>query len=346
MLARFRWALFAVLCLMMGVVSGQDKNPKSEPRPDPNTIEVRFADDSVVKMVLQHSTIEVATRYGKLSVPVQDMRRIEFGLRIPEATAKRIEAAVAALGNSDFKKRDAANAELLSLRELAYPSLLRAARSRDPEVTRRAEEAIKAIAEKVPAEKLHLPLHDTVVTTDFTIVGQVEAPTLKAQTPYFGETNLNLADIRALRWLANGRESKVVVDAGRFGGQQELWMDTSIELRPGMNLQISAAGSIDLMPAQPGNIMATPDGVVQRGIVNQGMAVPQPAAKGKGMARQPQQSWGALIGRIGEHGRTFVVGSKYEGIAADDGKLYLRIMPSPYNADSNGTYDVTVNSDR
>lgn len=349
MLARIRLAFLAVLCTIAGAVSGQEKNAKGEPRPDANAIEVRFADDSVVKMVLQQNTIEVATRFGKLSVPVQDMRRIELGMRIPAATAKRIEAAIAALANADFKKRDAGAAELISLHELAYPALLRAARSNDPEVSRRAEEAIKAIAEKVPAEKLHLPLHDTVVTTEFTIVGQVEAPALKARTPYFGETHLNLAEIRTLRWIANGRESKVVVDAGRYGGPQEVWLDTHIEVRPGMNLQITASGTVDLMPTQPGNVVATPDGLDPRAAARGGFGVPQFAAKGRaarGGAMPPQATWGTLVGKVGDRGKLFVVGSKFEGVAAEDGKLYLRIMPSPYNADSSGTYDVQVNSER
>jgi hypothetical protein len=345
-------AFLAVLCTIVGAVSGQEKNAKSEPRPDANTIEVRFADDSVVKMVLQQSTIEVATRFGKLTVPAQDLRRIELGMRIPAATSKRIEAAVAALANADFKKRDAGAAELVSLRELAYPALLRAARSNDPEVSRRAEEAIKTVVEKVPVEKLHLPLHDTVVTTEFTIVGQVEAPTLKARTPYFGETNLNLAEIRTLRWIANGRESKVVVDAARFGGPQEAWLDTHIEVRPGMSLQIAATGSVDLMPAQPGNALATPDGIDQRMAARGGFPfnnLPPAAAKGRavrGGAAQPQATWGSLVGKIGDRGKAFLVGSKYDGVAGEDGKLYLRIMPSPYNADSSGTYDVQVNSER
>ena len=276
------------------------------------------------------------------------MRRIELGMRIPEATAKRIEAALANLGNADFKKRDAAVAELIGLRELAYPALLRAARSADPEVSRRSEEAIKAIVEKVPADKLHLPHHDTVVTAEFTIVGKVEAPTLKARTPYFGETDIKLADVRTLRWLANGRENNVVVDAGRYGGVQEAWMDTSIEIRPGMSLSITASGTIDLMPNQPGNAVATPDGFGQRGpngqvIFNNGVA--QAAGKA-GRGGRPQQQFGTLMGKIGDRGRPFVVGSKYQGNAAEDGKLYLRILPGPYNMDSSGTYEVQVSSER
>jgi hypothetical protein len=347
MLARFRWALFAGLCMAVGLSAGQEKDAKHTPRPDANTVEVRFADDSVVKMILQNSSIEVTTRFGKLSVPAQDMRRIELGMRIPDATAKRIEAALANLGNADFKKRDAAVVELIGLRELAYPALLRAARSGDPEVSRRAEEAIKAIAEKVPADKLHLPLHDTVVTTEFTIVGQVEAPTLKARTPYFGETDLKLADVRTLRWLANGREHNVVVDAGRYGGQQEAWMDTSIEIRPGMSLSITAGGTIDLMPNQPGNALATPDGFGQRGPAGQAM-LNNGVVQGGGKARagRPQQQFGTLMGKIGDRGRAFVVGSKYQGVAAEEGKLYLRILPGPYNVDSSGTYEVQVSSER
>ena len=66
MLARFRWALFAGLCVAVGLSSGQEKVAKTTPRPDANTVEVRFADDSIVKMILQNGSIEVATRFGKL----------------------------------------------------------------------------------------------------------------------------------------------------------------------------------------------------------------------------------------------------------------------------------------
>jgi hypothetical protein len=346
MLALMRLTLLAVACTVVGICFGQDKPSKTEPaRPDVNTIEVRFADDSLVKMTLQNPSIEVATRYGKLVVPVEDMRRIELGLRIPEATAKRIEAAIAALGSANFQKREAAGAELVSLRELAYPALQRAARSKDPEVTRRAEQAIKSLAEKIPAEKLHLPQHDTVVTSEFTIVGQVESAKLKARSSYFGETSLNLGEIRSVRWLANGRESKLVVDAARYGGQQEVWMDTNIEIRPGMSLQISATGNVDLMPNQPGNMVVNADGLNQRGAANFGN-VAQMAAKGRGGRVAQQQVFGSLVGRIGDRGRTFLVGSRYESPVAEDGKLYLRIMPSPYGTESSGSYDVHVNSDR
>jgi hypothetical protein len=353
----YPWVLLGAALAVAGA-PGQDKDEKSGPgpRPDANVVEIRFADDSTVKMVLQHSSIEVATRYGKLTVPVGEMRRIEFGLRIPEETAKRIDAAIARLGSQDFKQRETAGAELLELRELAYPALLQASRSTDAEVARRAKEALKTLTETVPAEKLHLPQHDTVVAKEFTIVGQVEAPALKVRTAYFGETSLKLADVRTMRWVSDERETKLTVDAARYGGQQEAWMDTGIEVRAGTSLQIAATGTVDLrpVPGEAGTYLAGPDGQSQRagrGAAALGGAGGRGAAGGGGfggvaMAAGGPPSAGALFGRVGENGKVFLVGSRFEGTATEEGKLYLRITPSPLNTESTGTYNVRVSIGR
>src|SRR5262245_28057466 len=147
MRSRCYWALLGAALVVSA--HGQQKNDKAAPgtRPDANAVEIRFADDSTVKMSLQTASIEVATRYGKLTIPVAEIRRIDFGLRIPEETAKRIDAAVAQLGSKDFKQREAAAAELVSLRDLAYPAVQKVARSTDLEVARRAREVLKSIAE-------------------------------------------------------------------------------------------------------------------------------------------------------------------------------------------------------
>jgi hypothetical protein len=347
------WVVLSAAFIVVGA-PGQDKGAKDGPgpRPDANAVEVRFADDSIVKMVLQHSAIEVATRYGKLTVPVGEIRRIDFGRRVPEDLAKRIDAAIARLGSPEFQQRDAASAELLGLRELAYPALQRAAHSADLEVARRARDALKTLAETVPAERLHVPRHDTIVTLDFTIVGQVEVPVLKARTPYFGDTSLNLAEVRSMRWLANDREIKLAVDAARYGGQQEAWMDSGIEVRMGTGLQIMAAGTVDLrpLPGEAGTYLVSPDGQSQRpprgggGFPDRG-GFPG-GGRGMGRAAGGTPSPGALVGRIGEHGRIFVVGSRYEGAVAEEGKLYLRIMPSSFGNDSSGSYDVRVTTGR
>lgn len=359
----------SISCALAGVLlfspcaAGQEK-PLSL-KPEPNSVEVRFADDSIVKMVLQQSTIDVVTRYGKLTLPLEEIRRIDFGLRIPDDTAKRIDSAIARLGNPDFKQRESASAELLELRELAYPALTRAAQSSEAEVARRAKETIKTLIETVPAERLHVPRQDTIVTLEFTFVGKVDATSLKARTPYFGDATLKLAEIRSMRWLAGGRETRLTVDAAKHGIQQEAWLDSGVEVRAGMTLQVAASGQVDLNPAlgANGTNLVGPDGLVSRGGRGEfggggargggfGGAAGGPGgggpARGRGAmaASFAVQSPGALIGRIGEHGRIFVLGSRYEAPAAEDGKLYLRIVPSNAGVDSSGGYDVRVTAGR
>jgi hypothetical protein len=361
---RYHWVLLAVALAVAGITVGQEKEAKNAPTPRANAfpVEVRFADDSTVKAALQDKSIDITTRYGKLTVPVDEIRSIDVGLRIPADAAKRIDAAITSLGSQDFAQREAASAELLELRELAYPALQQAARSTDNEVSRRAKEAIKTLSETVPSEKLHPPRHDTVVALDFTIVGKIETPALKARTAYFGETSLKLAEVRALRWAGSDHETKVAVDAGRYGGQQEAWMDTGVKVRSGAGLQIAAAGSVDLKPSDPGTTVVGPDGRnarMGRGGFGPGGGGPGGGGfPGGGGGRRgggggagggaagfvtPTGGPGALLGRIGEYGKVFVVGSQYEGTATEDGKLYLRIVPSSSaNEASSGTYDVRV----
>jgi hypothetical protein len=338
--------------------SSQDKIDKSATtKPESGAVEVRFADDSVVKMNLQTASIEVTTRYGKLAVPVGEIRRIEFGLRIPEETARRIDAAIARLGDTDFKKREAASADLIELRELAYAALQAAAKSDNPEIAKRAKAAIKTIVETVPAEKLQLPRHDTIVAVDFTIVGRIETESLKARTPYFGDASLKLSDVRGMRWLGSERDAKIAVDAARYGAAQEAWLDTGIDLRAGGSLQIVASGSVDLRPApgEAGTTLSGPDGTGMRGPRGGGGFAGggaggggPPGGGGRAMARPfgSTSAPGALLGRIGETGRIFFIGSRFDGPVPEDGKLYLRIVPSPVSPESTGSYDVRVTSGR
>src|SRR3954447_25028087 len=93
------------LALVLAAAATADEPRAPAPKPDPAAVEARFVDGSTMKMTLLEKEVVVATKYGRLTVPAAEVRRIEFGLRIPEATAKLIEASVVDLGGPDFKRR-------------------------------------------------------------------------------------------------------------------------------------------------------------------------------------------------------------------------------------------------
>jgi hypothetical protein len=299
---------------------------KKKPGDAPETAEVRFADGSTVRMVLTQSTVEITTRYGKLSVPVSEIRRIEFGFRYPEGVQAKIEAAIGKLSSGDTKVRDAAAQDLLGFRELAYPPLKRAAVGTDAELGRRAREVIRKLEDKVGAEKLKIRDLDTIHAAEFIVSGKIEAPTLGGRTTYFGEVTVQVAEVRTIRFLAGpGAEVEIVVEAAKYAAtSQDQWLDTEVDVAEGATLEIVAAGQVDLWP-QGGNYKTGPDAQPRQGT--------SPDGNPSGM----------LLGRIGERGKVFQIGSKYLGPAGEAGRLYLRIACSSWNNPSTGGYGVKIN---
>lgn len=212
--ARFRPApavlLFVPLLLLLPLGDGgpgksAGQRPSKEAtaeRSFPVEAEVRFTDDSVLKLTLRDASISMTTTYGNLRVPLSTVRYIEFATRIPPAVTRRAEAAVAKLGDLQYAVRQAAGAELLEMREQAYPSLLQAAHHKDPEVARRAEGLLRQLRELVPADHLTIRKADTVWTVDSRLSGRIDGEFIKAHTFQFGDVPLKLEHMRTLQYIS------------------------------------------------------------------------------------------------------------------------------------------------
>lgn len=294
--------------------------------------EIRMMDETVMKVVLIEPALAVTTRYGRLTIPANEVRRLEFGFRYPDGVEAKIDKAAADLGSPEFRAREAAEQTLADLGHFAIPALKRAVKSDDPEVMRRAKAVLKVVEAKVAGDKLELRDYDTVETAEFTIKGRLETATLKVRTKYFGDTTVKLGDVRSFRSVGTASGGEFALDAGKYAKMtQTEWLETAIEVSSGQQLEVTATGRIDQWPQGPGQYMCGPEG--------QGGGNPGFAPGGIPRVGLP----GQLIGRIGATGTPFALGASYKGKPTDSGKLYLRIGPSPWNCDSNGAYKIVVN---
>jgi hypothetical protein len=300
---------------------GRADDPPKPPKAAGPAVEVKMADGSAVRMTLTQGTVEITTKYGRLAVPATEVRRIEFGFRYPDGAEARITDLVAQLGDGNYKRRETAMADLLAFRELAYPALKRATKSGDAETAKRAADLVAKLEDRLPPEKLKFREHDVVVATDFTARGKIESKSLSGHTPYFGEVRLQVAEVRALRSVAFGAETTVQVDAAKFLDQAHTaWFDTDVELAGDTPVEVVATGTIRLYPGN--GYEATPKGHPSY------VTVTHPA--------------GALLGKVGESGEVFLIGEKYTGTPKGSGKLYLRMAPSPWPNQAQGTFKVTI----
>ncbi len=301
-------------------------------------VEMTFANGSVVRMALLPGDIEISTEFGKLTVPMRSIRRIDFGLHLPDGADKKIDAAVKKLASANYKDREEAVRELVAFGAYAYPALLEAVKSSDLETTKRAQDALAKIKARVPMKELQLTVDDKVVTPRFTILGRILTPSIKAKSEYFGDMEHSLSKLRHLRVIVDARETEVVVEAAKYA-QPNQWLDTGIVVESAGTLAVVASGEVELRPSMPGTYLSGPRGYMRIGAAGGGFGKAKKGAGGDGLARAYP---GTLVGRIGPNGDPFVIGERFEATPDRDGKLYLQIMSSPYEATSAGSYQVKL----
>jgi hypothetical protein len=221
------WVLLAVIEHASAVQptweAGQAE-AKKPPMAVPGSMVVRFIDDSMLKLVVRDPQVELQTPYGKLVIPIRDIQRIDLGRRISEDVAKQIEGATTKLASSQFRERENAGQALLALGAKAYPALLRAAKSKDPEVCRRAESLLDDLRQFVATDLLDMPDHDVVYTEHSKFSGKITTPILKVTTSQFGDLEVKLADVFSLRGPLVGdaevEPRDVLSDPGHLAGYQ------------------------------------------------------------------------------------------------------------------------------
>ncbi len=329
--------------------------PAADPTPAAATepqFEARFLDGSVVVVTVSEATVAVTTRYGKLTVPLAEVKKIELGFRYPDGMEAKVKAAVEDLGASDYSLREDAQKRLISYGEYAVPAVRAGAASGSPEAAERCRQILKKLGDKVSSEKLDPRETDVVVTEELTIRGKIETTSFKARSKYFGEATVKLVDLKEFRPLGAKAGGAFALDAAKYARQGwGGWYDTGLEVSKDHPLEISVTGQIDQWSQEPGRYMSGPNGT--------GAQVPGPGGGGAGMPPGGMQGRGggpgggmgagyqsgAVYGRIGASGSVFKVGGDYKQAGAPaSGKLYLIIAPSNWGNESAGEYKVTVKS--
>ena len=334
-----------LVALLAAVVPAFAADPPK--KGDPTGYEAKFADGSVIQLSLLETTVVVASKYGKLTIPLADVRRIEFGFRFPEGMEAKVNAVADDLGSAEFKARDKASKDILTFGEFALPAVKRAMKSDSPEVSKRAQDAMRKLEETLPKELLELRDYDVLYTADGPIRGTIETAGFKAKTKYFGDTTLKLSDLRDLRPVGMVANEQFNLEAAKHARLRwAAWHDTGVEVTADTTLDIAASGKIDQWPQSPGQYPAGPNG--SNGFVTGpdagGGPGPGGFLGGPGFPGGAQQfKSGAVYGKIGEKGPVFLIGEAFKGKPAERGKLYIIIAPSHWgNENCTGEFAVKL----
>lgn len=307
--------------------------PRAPAEPiDPEIIRLHLLDGSIVTGKLSVKEILVDTQFGKLTIPVTNIVSFRPGLDSFPDLSKQINDLITALAANDYNEREAAQKELIKMGP-PIRKLLEARQKSDDDAERNRrikvimegfEEATSGDDEEgAPTEWIPL---DTIVTTDFTVVGKIVQKKFGISSK-FGELTVNLGDVRRGERNVGSKEDlrrTIAVEGSAIA--QRSFKNTKIRVEVGDRVTLTADGTITMTP-WGSNAMCTPDG-----------------SPNYGWYQGNEIAAGALVGKIGESGPVFKVGSKNSFVAKKAGVLFLGIGMNPSYANQSfpGKYDVKV----
>ena len=303
---------------------GAEKPPARKKEPSPPMFRMR--DGGRVAGTPDVQEVRLATAYGELLVPLKDVVSLRFaGTQDPKLQG-RIEELVRQLGSDEFDLREEAMQALREIGQPALESLQKAVESTDEEVKSRAEKLVGDLEDEAEDESdesdVLAPIRgpdDEVVTVKFVARGRVAQEIFTVDTPY-GTLKLHRDDILSVVFQEGPLTLHSFEIGGEFLAAAGKWKDTGLKLVKGGRFEVKASGSIQI---QNYNISTGPEGTSN---IN-GNQLEKYAA-------------GALVGRIGEKGKAFLLGSDHKGEAEATGNLFLGI--SLRDGQTNGNYDVKV----
>lgn len=164
------------------------------------TWEVKYIDDSTMKLILLEDTLTLMTPHGTLRIPVRDIKKIEFGTRLDDADQKAVDAALADLAGTETAKREGAKKLLLEVGVKALPAVLRAANRVTGAAKAEFTQVSNALTLRLP-NRAAVPRDTDVIHTDESVIaGRIGTAALRVQTFQFGEQKLKVTDVTVMQF--------------------------------------------------------------------------------------------------------------------------------------------------
>jgi hypothetical protein len=213
---------FGLAAVLLGVLScAADAGPEADAAPGCAPVELQMTDGSVLKVALRDQRLTLKTPYGSLSIPSQEVVRIEFATRVPAEVARRLGE----LGSTDYRARETAQSALARMGVRAFAGLTGATGHKDPEVARRAKDLLEKLRDDLPEEPPEPRPHDVIHTCDARFVGRIEGELVQVASETLGELRLRLEDVREIRVAGDGGPpvdpATALPDPGSLSGFQQ-----------------------------------------------------------------------------------------------------------------------------
>ena len=288
--------------------------------------QLHLRDGSIIGGDIKTPTIDIKTEYGVLTIPISRVSKIMPGLNGNPKLKDNISNLVKGLGDAEVTIRDASQRDLIAMGPKIKKVLdtfndggLAERGKRLEEIRTALDEIAEDLEEGFLNSEAPLDYNDTVVTPDFSIVGEIQQKQFEVSSR-FGRLQVQLGDIVMANRLINQTRPEVrkTVEVDAMAFFQTKPQSAGIRVHKGDKILIQADGVVQWTNWSNSS---TPEGLTNRSTWN-------------GI------NSGKLVARIGTDNSSCVaVGAKGDFVAKKSGTLYLGIsMRDSYATNANYTW--------
>lgn len=299
---------------------------------------VRLKNGDVVTGKSTLPKVTFVTTYGTLSIPVEKINSIKFGI----FSDKTKDGAVLPDLNKLQSITNDNEAKIVYERLLAYGSPILSSVKTFTEnpfykISDRENYTVEQLLDEL-YKKANLSYGQSVndmVTFDGynTLEGSISVGDIQLQSEY-GNLSLKRDKIESID--ISVIDESVILGNGNFvlkanyhisGNDTKGWVNTGVSVKPGDKFSISATGKIILKSLSGGAY--NPDGYVS-------------GTKDGAYTDDMTTKYGSVIYRIGEYGEIKQAGTKLDATADTEGVVYISIYETVYDKGNSGSYAVKV----
>lgn len=303
-------------------------------------VKVTLRDGSIYNGTTIISNIELNTKYGKLVIPIADISYIEVGITADKANESKIIDLLSKLSNESVDIRKTAYEELLSKSVNTVPIVYNYIYSDKYQQSTFTDYNCELLFDELTGKyslSSNFNIEDILsVDYKYLVGGEYNFKLIDLKTE-FGQLSIPKEKIQKIDIMYipgnNNSSRKFVLNASKHisGNTNGGWLKTGIMVKKGQNINILANGEVVLQSLSGAKY--NPDGAVTKSTYEY---------DDYAYSTNTYPQYGNVVYKIGENGTMIKAGSKYNGIANENGMLYISIYETVYNASNTGSYNLSI----
>lgn len=302
-------------------------------------VTVRLKKGDVITGKTNLSKITVTTPYGALSIPIEHISDIRFGILTDHTKDGAVLPDLSKLQSSINE----ADAKVIYERVLAYgtpllSTIISYTKNTFYRIADRDNYTIEQLIDEL-YKRANLvdgqTVDDAIMFNGSNYIeGTITFSDISIQSDYgnliFKRDKIESLEFTPIEDVVQGKDGIYTLKASYHissNDNNKGWLNTGVVVKKGDKFSITSSGKITLKSLSDG--VFNPDGYVS-------------GTKDAAYSEDMNPKFGTVVFKIGENGIAQQAGAQFEGISNYDGVIYISIFETIYNKANSGAYKVKV----